>query len=187
MHRRYFIGTALAAAATPRRAVSANEKVNVAMVGVGGRGRGLTANIAKLADAHISYLVDVDQASLERASKVLEPLQKARPSYVSDMRRALDDKSVDAIVVATPDHWHGPATILGCDAGRLDMRIRAPAPSVRLTAVTAGLSVSAATASVVKSEPLGGVNSAVTAKCPDSRQLRSGLIVSFKMTPVFHG
>ena len=118
MNRRYFIGTALAAAATPRRAVSANEKVNVAMVGVGGRGRGLTGSFAKLADAHISYLVDVDQASLERASRVLEPLQKAKPNYVSDMRRALDDKSVDAIVVATPDHWHGPATILGCDAGK---------------------------------------------------------------------
>ena len=88
------------------------------MVGVGGRGRGLTENFAKLADAHISYLVDVDQASLERASKTLEPLQKAKPAFVSDMRRALDDKSVDAIVVATPDHWHGPATILGCDAGK---------------------------------------------------------------------
>ena len=118
MNRRYFFGAALAAAATARRAVSANDKVNVAMVGVGGRGRGLMGNFAKLPDAHISYLVDVDQASLERATKRLDPLQKEKPTYVSDMRRALDDKSVDAIVVATPDHWHGPATILGCDAGK---------------------------------------------------------------------
>ena len=118
MNRRYFFGTALAAAALGPRAVSANDKVNVGMVGVGGRGRGLTGRFADLPDVNVAYLCDVDQASLERATKALGEYQKAAPKFVGDMRRVLDDKDVDAIVVATPDHWHGPATILGCDAGK---------------------------------------------------------------------
>ena len=108
----------MAAAASTRKAVSANDKVNVGMVGVGGRGRGLTGRFADLPDVHVAYLCDVDQASLERAAKVLGEHQKETPKFVGDLRRVLDDKSVDAIVVATPDHWHGPATILGCDAGK---------------------------------------------------------------------
>lgn len=117
MNRRYFLGATLAAAST-RRAVSANNRMNVGMVGVGGRGRGLTGRFADLPDVNVAYLCDVDQASLERATKVLGRHQKAAPKFVSDIRRVLDDKDVDAIVVATPDHWHGPATILGCDAGK---------------------------------------------------------------------
>lgn len=118
MNRRYFLGTALATAATARKAASANEKVSVGMVGVGGRGRSLTRNFAKLPDAHVAYLCDVDQASLERAAKVVEPLQSEKPKHVTDMRRILEDRSVDAVVVATPDHWHAPATILACDADK---------------------------------------------------------------------
>src|SRR2546427_206109 len=51
---------------------------------------------------------------------------RAQPKVISDIRRALDDKSIDAIVVATPDHWHAPATILGCDAGK-DVYVEKPA------------------------------------------------------------
>ena len=123
MNRRYFLGTALTAVSAARSAsapktVSANDRVNVGMVGVGGRGRGLTARFADLSDVHVAYLCDVDQASLERAEKVLGERQKASSRSVGDLRRILDDKDVDAIVVATPDHWHAPATILGCDAGK---------------------------------------------------------------------
>jgi predicted dehydrogenase len=127
MHRRYFIGAALAGVAASRiRAVAANDKANIAMIGVGGRGRGLTGGFARQPDVNITYLCDVDQASLERANQVIEKAGKPKAQNVTDMRRLFDAKDVDAVVIATPDHWHAPATILACDAGK-DVYVEKPA------------------------------------------------------------
>jgi predicted dehydrogenase len=127
MNRRYFFGTALAGLAMSRmRAVAANDKINIGMIGVGGRGRGLTGTYAKQPDVNITYLCDADQASLERTNQALAKLGKAKPQNVTDMRRLFDAKDVDAVVIATPDHWHAPATILACDAGK-DVYVEKPA------------------------------------------------------------
>src|SRR5205085_9323986 len=68
--------------------------------------------------AEIAYLCDVDDRQPARVAEQISKKQNRRPALIGDFRRILDDKSVDALVVATPDHWHAPATILGCSAGK---------------------------------------------------------------------
>jgi len=119
MNRRYFFGTAAAGLALSRmRAAAANEKVNLGIVGVGGRGRGLLGTCLRIEGVNVSHICDVDQASIERAQQVVNKADKTQPKTVRDMRRVFDDADVDAVVIATPDHWHAPATILACDAGK---------------------------------------------------------------------
>lgn len=121
-HRRSFLkttalGAATAAAAsviTPRRAVGANRKVRLALIGCGGRGSGVARDFANLADVDFAYVCDPDSS---RAADAVRKLSN-QPKPVGDFRTALDDKSVDAVIVATPDHWHTPASILAADAGK---------------------------------------------------------------------
>lgn len=111
-------GIATAAALQASRASAANDangKLRVALIGCGGRGvhdAGLFKNVPNV---ELAYVSDVDQGRLQGAAKSLGvPANRA----VADLRRILDDKSVDAVIVATPDHWHSPASILACDAGK---------------------------------------------------------------------
>ncbi len=127
MNRRTFFGTAASGlAAAQAQTLPASDTVSLGMIGVGGRGRSLLRTFAVLPEVRISYLCDADQASLERAARVLEEAGKPMPATASDMRSVLDSKDVDAVVVATPDHWHAPATILACDAGK-DVYVEKPA------------------------------------------------------------
>jgi predicted dehydrogenase len=119
MNRRYFFGTAVAGFALARmRAVAANDKMNVGMIGVGGRGRGLLGACTRLPGVNVTHLCDADQASLERANQIISKAGLAQPKTTNDMRHLFDDKTIDAVVIATPDHWHAPATLLACDAGK---------------------------------------------------------------------
>ena len=126
MHRRRFLGAAAAGLTATQARVAAADKVNVGMIGVGGRGRGLLGVYASLPDVNVTHLCDADQASLERADQVIAKAGGRKPQTTNDMRYLLDDKAVDAVVVATPDHWHAPATILACDAGK-DVYVEKPA------------------------------------------------------------
>lgn len=112
MNRRYFLSTAAAAA------IAASDRVNVAIIGVRGRGRALAAGFARCADANVEYLVDVDDRVIPAAADAVEKAGRKRPKALRDMRRVFEDKSIDAVVIATPDHWHAPAAILACDAGK---------------------------------------------------------------------
>ncbi|HUG81056.1 MAG TPA: Gfo/Idh/MocA family oxidoreductase, partial [Bryobacterales bacterium] len=126
MNRRYFFAAAMAGLAATRLRAAAGDKVNIGMIGVGGRGRGLLGTCTNLPDVNVIHLCDADQASLERANQVIAQSGKPRPKTTNDMRHLFDDKTVDAVVVATPDHWHAPATILACDAGK-DVYVEKPA------------------------------------------------------------
>lgn len=126
MNRRYFLGTALAGAAMSTKLVSANDKVTIAVIGVRGQGAGLTSRFADLPDVDVAYLCDVDERVFGRALKAVEQKKQKTPKLVGDLRRVLEDKSVDAVVIATPDHWHAPATLLACDAGK-DVYVEKPA------------------------------------------------------------
>jgi len=127
MERRTFLPAALAAAAAtaPRRATAASDKITIALMGVRGRGRGLTAAFCAQTDVNVAYVCDVDENVVEAAYKLIEGSGRKRPPLVADLRRCLDDKSVDAIVMGTPLHWHAPGTILACGAGK-DVYVEKP-------------------------------------------------------------
>jgi len=117
MKRRHFLPT-LAAAATTRLATGANERVNVAIIGVRGRGRALAGVFSQLSDVSVECLVDVDERVIGAAADVVEKAGKKRPRVERDMRRVFDDRGIDAVAIATPDHWHTPAALLACEAGK---------------------------------------------------------------------
>ncbi len=125
MNRRYFLKSTMAAAALSQRLVAASDKVNIAVMGVRGQGKNLTGMFASLPDVNIPYLCDIDQNVFGPATKIVEDKKGVKPQLIGDIRKALDDKNVDAIVIATPDHWHGPATLLGCAAGK-DVYVEKP-------------------------------------------------------------
>ena len=124
MDRRSFLG--MAAAGALAHSAPANDKVNIAMIGVRGRGRALTGDFSHLPDVNIVSICDVDEQVYPRAAQIVETATGKRPPLVKDLRRVLDDKSIDAVVIATPDHWHAPATLLACDAGK-DVYVEKPA------------------------------------------------------------
>jgi len=125
MNRRYFLQSSVALATLSKSVVAASDKVNLAFIGVRGQGKGLVNQFAGLPDVDISYLCDVDENVFAPAAKIVEEKKGKKPQMISDLRKALDDKSVDAIVIATPDHWHAPATLLGCAAGK-DVYVEKP-------------------------------------------------------------
>ena len=114
-------GTGLAAYATVAAAAQTpgpNESLVVGVMGVNGRGRSLAAGFAKQAGVEIGYVCDVDSGALGRGVDALKDLQKRVPVGVEDVRRVLDDPDVDILIVATPNHWHAPATIMACNANK---------------------------------------------------------------------
>ena len=122
--RRYFIGAAGVALARP--AAAASDVVRIGVIGLGGRGNALMASeVTRVPNARVTHLCDVDQARLEKARASAEKLGFGTVRGSADLRRVLEDKEVDAVVIATPDHWHAPATILACAAGK-DVYVEKP-------------------------------------------------------------
>jgi len=98
--------------------LGANERILVGMMGVNSRGLQLSRNFAKLKDCEIMYVCDVDSRAAAKCMDSVEKLQNKRPKAAPDFRKALEDKQMDALVIATPDHWHAPAAILAAKAGK---------------------------------------------------------------------
>ena len=94
------------------------EKMTVGVMGLNGRGTVLARGFARNANATVAYMCDVDSDVLAKAVPLVAQDQATSPKPVGDIRRVLEDKSVDAIAIATPDHWHTPATILALQAGK---------------------------------------------------------------------
>lgn len=125
--RRTFLSAstaALAVSAWTGRVVAANDKVGVAVLGAG-RGRHLAQMFAALPDAQVVAVCDVDAERGGELAVAVEKLQGKRPPLVEDFRRLLEAKDVDALAVATPDHWHSPITIHACLAGK-DVYVEKP-------------------------------------------------------------
>jgi len=120
-------GVTILADARSARAAAANDKITLAAVGVRGRGNHLAQGFLERDDCQYAYVADVDSSLFASRAKAIADRQGGKaPQCVQDFRRALDDKSVDAIIVATPDHWHAPATVWGCQAGK-DVYVEKPA------------------------------------------------------------
>jgi predicted dehydrogenase len=109
MDRRKF----LLAAAAQRAIPGANDRIRTGIIGAGGRGRYLTTQFKEMG-AEVAAVCDVYQANLEAGVAAASPGARA----VKDYRRVLDDRSLDAVIVATPDHWHARMTIDAVNAGK---------------------------------------------------------------------
>ena len=96
----------------------ANERINVAMMGVNARGFALANNFSGLKNCKIIYVSDVDTRAAEKCIASVEKIAGERPKTAPDFRKALEDKDLDALVVATPDHWHAPAALIAMKAGK---------------------------------------------------------------------
>lgn len=121
------IAAALEASAIGRHAPASppSERLRLAVVGIHGRGGYHAQKFAARPDCEIAYLCDVDESLFPQHVRDVEAAQHYAPKTIGDFRHALDDKSVDAIIVATPDHWHALATIWGCQAGK-DVYVEKP-------------------------------------------------------------
>jgi predicted dehydrogenase len=94
------------------------QKVVVAVMGTNGRGMDHIAGFLGQPNTEIAYVCDVDSRAIDKAVAAVLRRQKRQPKGVKDVREALDDPAVDVLSIATPNHWHAPATILGCAAGK---------------------------------------------------------------------
>ena len=112
------LATAAVSVAPSLHAADANNKLVVAMIGPGGMGMNHLRVLSGYQDVQIAYVCDADQNRANQAASTVEKSSGKRPQAVADMRRVFADKSVDAVFIATPDHWHAPASILALDAGK---------------------------------------------------------------------
>src|SRR5437762_2503487 len=117
-NRRTFLGVAGMAALGGTAAAAPGERVRIAVIGVRSRGTDLAGEFARNKEAEVVALCDIDDSTFARPTKEVERIAGKAPRTEKDYRRLLDDKSIDAIVVATPDHWHALLTVLGCQAGK---------------------------------------------------------------------
>ncbi len=107
------------ARAAKGRVIGANDTINIAVVGIKGRGGGLINNFARIKGVKICTLCDVDERVLNKRAAAFEKKnggRKVKTEY--DMRKVFDDKDIDAVVIAVPNHWHALATIWACQAGK---------------------------------------------------------------------
>jgi predicted dehydrogenase len=124
--RRRFLQAAGAGLAAGWRASAANDAVNVAVIGLGGRGRDHLHEFLKRPDVRLAVLCDVDQAALERVQSEVEQATGMRSKGYGDMRGVFDDRGVDVVSMATPNHWHALGTVWAVQAGK-DVYVEKPA------------------------------------------------------------
>jgi predicted dehydrogenase len=114
------IGTALTGGAMlnlQRSVMGANERINLALIGGRNQGRGVALRTIKQG-GHFKTFCDLDDAILAKTGAQIAEAQGAKPAFEKDFRRVLDDKDIDAVVIAVPDHWHARMMIMACQAGK---------------------------------------------------------------------
>lgn len=96
--------------------IGANDTIVIGIMGMN-RGKELAPRFAKQPNVRIKYVCDVDEKRAAGAVKALEKTDQ-RPQPIGELQRILDDREVHALVCAAPNHWHAPATIMACNAGK---------------------------------------------------------------------
>lgn len=125
MNRRKFLGTSVAAPAIAQAAdgksAAASDRVRIGVIGCGGMGRMDLQDFLRMGDADVVAVCDVFRANAEAARK----LTGGKAEIAGDFRKVIERKDVDAVIVATPDHWHPLITVMACDAGK-DVYVEKP-------------------------------------------------------------
>lgn len=131
--RRKFLQTAAAGTAVlglptiiPSRAFGANDRLRVAVIGLNGRGKDHINGFSNLTNVEVATLCDVDDVVLQKTASDFETKYKRKVKTEQDLRRVYDDKDIDAVSIATPNHWHALAAIWACQAGK-DVYVEKPA------------------------------------------------------------
>jgi predicted dehydrogenase len=122
--RSFFQGAVMALSAT--RVIGANDRINVGIIGIGGRGTTHLNSYVNIPDCQVAALCDVNQAARERAQTRLQNATSTKAKEYKTMRDLFADKEIDAVSIATPNHWHALATIWACQAGK-DVYVEKPA------------------------------------------------------------
>ncbi|MEQ9286974.1 MAG: Gfo/Idh/MocA family oxidoreductase [Cyclobacteriaceae bacterium] len=100
------------------RIVGANRQLKVSMMGVNGRGKALSQNFAQQHNCEVLHVCDVDSRAIDSCMSAIKDRQKTKAKGYRDFRQSLESKDVDALVIAAPDHWHAPASLLAMQAGK---------------------------------------------------------------------
>lgn len=100
------------------RILGSNEKIKVSVMGVNSRGYALARNFARQKNCDVIHICDVDSRAIQNCIAGLDEIQTFKAEGFRDFRESLESKDLDALVIAAPDHWHAPATLLAVQAGK---------------------------------------------------------------------
>jgi len=132
LSRRKFIEKTATAAAVisipsiiPAHAFGANDRVRAAVLGINGRGKNHIEGLQRLENVEVAYLCDPDESLLAKRSKEFEEKYGQKVGVEKDLRKIFDNKEIDVVTIAMPNHWHSLATIWACQAGK-DVYVEKP-------------------------------------------------------------
>jgi len=172
-NRRSFLATTSAAlmATGASRVLGANERVQIAVIGLGGRGSGHLNSYLRLPACRVVALCDVNQAAIERGAAAAMRNGGDKPKGYEDMRKLFEDKDVDAVSIATPNHWHALSAIWAVQAGK-DVYVEKPASHN----VWEGQKMIEAARKYKRMVQVGSQSRSITHKIEAMRLLREGAI-----------
>jgi len=100
------------------RIVGSNERIHLSVMGVNSRGNALAKNFSKESNYEVIHVCDVDSRAIEKCCANVKEITGNSPTGFGDFRKSLESKDVDAMVIATPDHWHAPAALISMQADK---------------------------------------------------------------------
>jgi predicted dehydrogenase len=101
-----------------KRIIGANDRIHLAVIGCNGRGESMAPIFARQANTEVNFICDVDEKARQKGINAVIKAGKEAPKGENDFRKTLLNKDLDAVYIATPDHWHAPAAIIACAAGK---------------------------------------------------------------------
>jgi len=118
LHRRHFSTATALTALSYSRVLGANDRAQLGYIGLGNRGDQVHDGFLEWGDARTAAICDLKSSYLDLAEKKAKDHGHDTPKRYADWRKLIEDKSLDAVVIATPDHWHALQMIAACDAGK---------------------------------------------------------------------
>ena len=125
--RRDFIKTGAAAVAAfqAKKVLGANDRVRIAVIGLRGRGNNHISSIHSTPNVELAAICDIDESVITERLATIDKLGMPKPQVFGDVRKLLEDKSIDAVTIAAPNHWHSLMAIWACQAGK-DVYVEKP-------------------------------------------------------------